>query len=233
MKKFLSIMAGVLLLTSGVAVAAVDVGQTDGGLSGGSTTVGGVVSNIPITVLNGSWNAASPAGTQTGRTNRDTIASACDGAALTTPLFNNTVLQSSQSAHTVVNPYPVDGCFTFTLEFADASCGFNLQPNLYLGSFNPANPIENWIGTSGYSTGIPAGSLTFVATVPANATVVYVLNNTNAPPDTAATPCDYTVTVTAEAEFVAQPIPALSWSALISLALLLGLMGFVAVRRKV
>ena len=197
------LMVNVCLFGAYSVSADIDTGQTDGAqalpLSNEVTALTSAMPTATTSIASffGTWTATSPAGTQAGRTNRDTIASLCDGVPLTTPLFNSTTLQSSQSAYTFSNPSSSEACFTIELTFDNPdSCGFNLQPNLYLGSFNPANPIENWIGTAGVSTGIPPNNITLMARLPPKATAVYVLNNTNSTAES--TPCDFTVNVTAE-----------------------------------
>lgn len=203
-----------------------DPGRTDNGAS--ATAVAGRPTNVIVATFAGNWSATAPAGTQTGRNNRNAIPSTCNGAALTTPPFNATTLQSSLSAHSFVNPYSSATCFTFTLTTSNpATCGFNLQPNLYLGSFNPANISQNWVGTAGLSTGTPPTTVTFSALVPAGGTAVYVLNNTN-PIDPAAVACDYRVTVDS---LVDLPVPTMSSAWLTSLALMLAVAGFFGYRR--
>lgn len=228
MKSFRSVLVVASLLASGVALAAgVDSGRTDNGAS--ATAVAGRPTNVTIATFAGNWTAAAPAGTQTGRHNRNGIPSSCNGAVLPGPLFDAVVYQSSQSAHTFVNPYAQATCFTFRLAPSDsATCGFNLQPNLYLGTFNPADPNQNRIGTGGFSTGLgPANPVTFDALVPGGATAVYVLNNTNAI-DQAAVACGYSVAVSTMVDL---PVPTMSSAWLASLMLLLGVAGFFGYRR--
>ena len=227
MGRIASIVVGASLLASGVIFAAGGNERTDNGAP--VSSVAGRPTNILVTAFTGNWSATAPAGTQTGRANRNGIGSTCSGVTLTTPLANSTVLQSSLSAHTFVNPYSTATCFTFTLtNSSPATCGFNLQPNLYVGSFNPANPLQNWVGTAGLSTGFgPTTTVTFNALVPANGTAVYVINNTNAV-DPAAVACDYRVAVEATID---QPVPTMSSQWLMSLALLLGVAGFFGYRR--
>jgi hypothetical protein len=228
MKRFSSILVAASLLASGVALAAgVDSGRTDNGAS--ATAVAGRPTNVTVATFAGNWTATTPAGTQTGRANRNGVPSSCNGAVLPGPLFDATVYQSTQSAHTFVNPYAQATCFTFTLTPSDAAtCGFNLQPNLYLGTFNPADPNQNRIGTRGLSTGFgPASTVTFDALVPGGGTAVYVINNTNAI-DQAAVACGYSVAVSTMVDL---PVPTLSSAWLASLALMLAIAGFFGYRR--
>jgi len=227
MGRIASIVVGASLLASGVAFAAGGNERTDNGAP--VSAVAGRPTNVLITTFTGNWSATAPAGTQTGRNNRNTIASTCSGVALTTPPFDAATYQSSLSAHTFVNPYSTATCFTFTLtNSSPATCGFNLQPNLYVGSFNPANISQNWVGTAGLSSGTgPTATVTFNALVPANGTAVYVINNTN-PVAPAAVACDYRVAVEATID---QVVPTMSPQWLMSLALLLGVFGFFGYRR--
>ena len=229
MNKMLSVFVVLSLLASGAEGAAGDSGQTDGGFVPAAGSTVSPLAIVPIATINGVWNATSPAGTQTGRTNRNGVGSTCNGAALTTPLFTAATVQSSLSALTFSNPYSAPTCFTFTLiNSPAATCGFNLQPNLYLGTFNPANPIQNWIGTAGLSSGFsPTNPVPFNVLLPAGAAVVYVLNNVNAT-DPAATACTFRVDITANVDV---PVPVLSLQTLAALMLLLSMAGYFGYRR--
>ena len=121
---------------------------------------------------------ASTTAMQTGRMNRDAIASTCAAPKVANP-FDSSPRRYVTSAP-LYNQSASDVCATITVTF-DGACDVNVQPVAYLGSFNPANISENYLGDAGVSSGVPANTVTFEVTVPANDSIVVNLNDTQSP----------------------------------------------------
>jgi hypothetical protein len=126
---------------------------------------------VAFTGAIGSNSAAYPgtSGTQAGRVTRLSPAGTCaapetyPGTADTTP--------RTYDAYTFVNNGPAT-CVTFNVDTACAGTNF-VFPVAYLGSFNPANIAQNYLGDGGVS---PSPSANFSVNVPANASVVLVVS---------------------------------------------------------
>lgn len=167
---------------------------------------------------------------QAGRMNRDGNASSCAVAkpypgtfatlpyrrVTSLPLYNNSTL--AQCATIVVTPGP--------------GCDINAFAAAYLGSFDPANIAAGYLGDSGLSFGLPVGDpLVFAVNVPAGAAVVVNVNDSNSPD--LGSSCALTVSSNQLdlAPLNAVEAPALDGRALGLLALALGLVGLLALRR--
>jgi hypothetical protein len=171
--------------TTGVFTGAIGVQQHQ---SGAATQFGGPSMTVPpagtrlvvtpgccgpvaFTGAIGSNSAAYPgtSGTQAGRVTRLSPASTCaapetyPGTADTTP--------RTYDAYTFVNNGPAT-CVTFNVDTACAGTNF-VFPVAYLGSFNPANIAQNYLGDGGVS---PSPSVNFSVNVPENASVVLVVS---------------------------------------------------------
>ena len=103
-------------------------------------------------MIQGSLNAGDVQ--QAGRLTRDGKPSTCTGD--TGLLENNDALR--RDTHNFVNPYNETVCVRVELDFS--GCGGNQVQSVAYSNYNPANPAQNVIGDSGYST-INRGSYSF------------------------------------------------------------------------
>ena len=139
---------------------------------------------IPSGVYNGSIAAEDP--TQTNRLFRDDPGSTC--------AVPQTCAQSTGTfrydSYTLTNSSAAAVCVSITLDPQKCTGTSYLQSAAYLGSFNPANICQNYLGDIGTSpeAGTPK---TYSVTVPANSTFEVVVNESF----TAGCPA-YTLTIT-------------------------------------
>jgi hypothetical protein len=173
----------------------IQVGGFDG--ETGSLTVNVTCQEFtcPPTVINGvlgSGSAGFPgtqtSGLQTGRLNRNGIASSC--AAPKTCLPFDSTPGRAFDAYSIPNDSGEDQCVTINLsEPADELC--NVQSNAYLNTYDPTNICTGYLGDPGLSTGVPPTPTSFSVIVPAGQTLIVVVHTTN-PGESG---CDYTLTV--------------------------------------
>lgn len=136
----------------------------------------------PVTV-SGSIVLSDPV--QTGRVNRFSPASSC-GVAKPNPGLFSAIGARHFDSYSFTNTSNGAACVTFNLTSA---CSTNIYGVTYLGSFNPANPSQNFLGDFGASV---AGTATWSVDVPAGQTVILVVHEVNAN----ALCASYTATVT-------------------------------------
>ena len=108
---------------------------------------------------------------QAGRITRDGRPSTCLGDSAV--LENNTALR--RDTHNFVNPFNETVCVRVEMDFT--GCAGNQVQSAAYSTYNPANPAQNLIGDSGYST-INRGSYSF--SVGPNAAYSVVLNEIEA-----------------------------------------------------
>ncbi|HEY0408242.1 MAG TPA: VCBS repeat-containing protein [Pyrinomonadaceae bacterium] len=137
------------------------------------------------TTFTGALEAVDP--DQTGRVFRTSVPSTC-GFQKTTPNAAGGTQSFNYDQYTFTNPNNFETCVTVDVNFT--GCGASAAINAtsmvaYLGSFNPANPLQNYLGDMGLSTigGTSApyqddNTQSFSFTVPANATYVLVVYET-------------------------------------------------------
>lgn len=106
---------------------------------------------------------------QSGRITRDGKPSSCTGDTAT--IENNTTYR--RDTHQLTNPYNEIVCVKVEMDFS--GCGGNQTQSVAYSNFNPANPAQNVIGDSGFST-INKGSYSF--SVGPNANFAVVVNET-------------------------------------------------------
>ncbi len=124
---------------------------------------------LPTTCsYNGSIGAGDPV--QTGRVFRDGVPDTC--AAVGSCSVGIATGARRYDAHPFTNTAATAQCVTATLNTACANTN-QVYAAAYLGSFNPANPCQNWIADSGNSPNPNAG---FSFNVPAGATAVVVVH---------------------------------------------------------
>jgi len=139
--------------------------------------------NCPPLVINGTLGSGSNdfdgqqlSGLQTGRLNRNGIASTC--AAPKPCLIFDPTGQRAFDAYFIPNESGQDACVSVNLtEDAKESC--NLQSNAYLGSYNPASICTSYLADPGLSTGVPPTPTNFSFVVPAGQTLIVVVHTTN------------------------------------------------------
>ena len=130
------------------------------------------VPTCTVPTVNLAGSIALTDATQTGRINRFSPPSVCGAAKPNPGLFSATGARHYDS-YTFTNNGAVSACVTFTLT---SGCGTNIYGVTYLGSFNPADPSQNFLGDFGAST---AGTATWSVNVPAGQTIVFVVHEVN------------------------------------------------------
>jgi hypothetical protein len=155
----------------------------------------GVEQLCPPVVINGTLGSGAPgftgvqfSGDQTGRLNRNGIASSC-AAPKTCLIFDPANLRKFD-AYKIPNASGQDACVSINLtEAANLTC--NLQSNAYLDTYVPSTICTGYLGDPGLSTGVPPTATNFSVTVPAGHTLIVVVQTTN-PGEVG---CAYTLTV--------------------------------------
>jgi hypothetical protein len=123
--------------------------------------------------INVSGSIAAGDASQTGRLNRNGVASSCAVPKATQPLFDTNPRR--YDSYTFTNSGSVPACVTVNVT---SGCGTNLFYATYLGSFNPANIQQNYLADPGASF---AGVATWSFNVPAGATFVLVIHEVALP----------------------------------------------------
>lgn len=150
----------------------------------------------PDVVINGTLGSGAPgftgvqfSGDQTGRLNRNGIASSC-AAPKTCQIFDPANLRKFD-AYKIPNASGQDVCVSINLT-APANTTCNMQSNAYLDTYVPSAICTGYLGDPGLSLGVPPTATNFSVTVPAGHTLIVVVQTTN-PGEVG---CPYTVTVT-------------------------------------
>ena len=146
-------------------------------------------------VINGTLGSGAPgfagvqfSGDQTGRLNRNQIASTC--AAPKTCLIIEPAGARQFDAYEIPNDSGQYACVRINLsQSADATC--EVQSNAYLDTYVPSSICEGYLGDPGFSTGFPPGPTDFSVIVPAGHTLIVVVHALN-PGEVG---CAYTVTI--------------------------------------
>ena len=149
------------------------------------------------TVVNGTLGSGDPnftgtqsSGLQTGRLNRNGIASSC--AAPKTCLIFDATGSRAYDAYQFPNQSGADACVTIDLTVLQA--GGNYQSNAYLNTYDPSSICTGYLGDPGLSSGVPPTPTTFSVVVPAGQTLIVVVHTTN-PGETGG---QYTLTVSGD-----------------------------------
>jgi len=143
----------------------------------GSKTVPVIVQTCtggPDQVIDRSTLTASDL-TQADRLGRDGQPSGCAGKACPGGGFPGTKFYKT---YNFTNDGGADACFTVTINAALGGQG-DIESAAYVGSYNPANLCENYLGDSGVvglGTTVPNASYSFI--VPAGSDFVVVVNTT-------------------------------------------------------
>jgi hypothetical protein len=135
----------------------------------------------PPATINGTLGSGSPdfpsvSGNQSGRLNRNGIASTC-AAPKSCLIFTSSGLRAFD-AYTMTNTTGSTQCVTVTLTVITMT-GANYQCNAYLGSYDPNNICTNYLADPGLSSGIPPTPVSFSFNVAAGAQFVLVVHTTN------------------------------------------------------
>jgi hypothetical protein len=173
----------------------IQVGGFAGSTGTITTNIDCVEQLCPSVVINGTLGSGAPgftgvqfSGDQTGRLNRNGIASSC-AAPKTCLIFDPAGLRKFD-AYQITNQSGQAACATINLtETAGQTC--NLQSNAYLNTYTPSSICTGYLGDPGLSTGSPPTPTNFSVTVPAGGTLIVVVHTTN-PGEVG---CTYTVTV--------------------------------------
>ena len=173
----------------------IQVGGFAGSTGNITTNITGVEQLCPPVVINGTLGSGAPgftgvqfSGDQTGRLNRNGIASSC-AAPKTCLIFDPANLRKFD-AYKISNVSGQDACVSINLtETAGQTC--NLQSNAYLDTYVPSTICTGYLGDPGLSTGVPPTPTNFSVTVPAGHSLIVVVHTTN-PGESG---CTYTLTV--------------------------------------
>jgi hypothetical protein len=171
----------------------------------------------------------STTATQTGRINRDGVASTCATPKTFNQFDSNPYLYVTSAPLYNQSAAPV--CATINVS-VDAACDANVQPVAYSGSFDAANIGTNYLGDGGLSTGVPPNPVTFEVTVPGNSSIVVNFNAVATP----TVPC--TITVASPQLFAAAvaapvvPAPLLSLRNLAIFCAGLLALGLIVIKRR-
>ncbi|MCP9494034.1 MAG: CSLREA domain-containing protein [Pyrinomonadaceae bacterium MAG19_C2-C3] len=141
-----------------------------------SPAIAGTVDATPAT---GGQGYTATSGTQTGRITRTGAISVC-GTAKPNPGVFAATTAFRYDAYTFQNASTAPACITVTLNTplnGNALGGGDIQYVAYAGSFNPANPSQNYLGDYAGFTG---GFRQFSVNLPANTNLVVVVNQANA-----------------------------------------------------
>jgi hypothetical protein len=122
---------------------------------------------LPTQMVSGSLAAGDT--TQDGRLGRNGVTSNC-GTAKTCPGIFGAGAPRRYDTHNFVNG-PSPACATITTTTGCTAAANQIIPVAYLGSYNPANICQNYLGDPGGS----GASTTFEVDVPANGTLVVVV----------------------------------------------------------
>lgn len=123
---------------------------------------------------------ASATATQVGRIFRDGVASTCATPKPFAPNPGDTDAYRFIASAPLYNQSASAVCATITVT-PDPACDVNVQPSAYLGSFNPADISQNYLGDAGVSFGGALSPLSFEVMVPAGAAIVVNLNDAASP----------------------------------------------------
>jgi subtilisin-like proprotein convertase family protein len=125
------------------------------------------------TTISGTIVAGDPTFT-TGRLTRDGVASSCAATKVCAGVFNVGTTYRYRT-HTFTNPVAVPQCLTVTHTNTGASGSPHLS--VHSGAFSPANICTNYLADFGASPNV-GNSVTFTFTIPASATVTFVITET-------------------------------------------------------
>ncbi len=174
----------------------IQAGGFDGETGTLTIMISGEVLTCPQVIVNGTLGSGDPtftgtqvSGLQTGRLNRNGIASSC-ATPKTCNIFDS-ANNRAFDAYTIPNFSGQDVCVSTRLVVA-ADANVNMQHNAYLNTYDPANICTNYLADPGLSSGIPPSEATMAFVVPAGQTLIMVVHTT----DPGATGGNYTLTVT-------------------------------------
>ena len=174
----------------------IQVGSFSGSTGSITTNISGVEQMCPPVIINGTLGSGAPgfagvqfSGDQTGRLNRNGIASTC-AAPKTCQIFDPAGLRKFD-AYRIPNQSGQDACVSITLN-EDAAATCNIQSNAYLDTYVPSTICTGYLGDPGLSSGVPPIPTNFSVIVPAGHTLIVVVH-TVTPGESG---CAYTLTVT-------------------------------------
>lgn len=150
-------------------------------VDGGAQIQPGPAMDRAVYTIDGTLGSGSPSwpsvsGDQTGRLNRNGVASTC--LAPKTCDIWTAVDARAYDAYTFTNMSTATQCITVGLDVQTQSAA-NYQSNAYLGTFNPADICQNYLADPGLSSGSPPTPTTMSFEVPAGADFVVVVHTTN------------------------------------------------------
>lgn len=170
------IVGTVLLVATGAAAQVTNRTDNDAPIFPGPEGVG----TCPI-VIDGTLGSGSPSwpavsGVQTGRLNRNGIASTC--AVPKACLIFDNLPGRAFDAYNIRNGSGAAACVIVQLEvLTQAAC--NLQSNAYLETYDPKSICVGYLGDPGLSSGTPPTPTSFEVTVPAGDDLLVVVHTTN------------------------------------------------------
>ena len=157
-------------------------GGFDGETGNLTTKINSVVFACPGSTIHGTLGSGSPdhsfaTGNQTGRLNRNGVASSC-AVPKACNIFATTGARAFD-AYTFPNLSGTDACIMVTLDVTTPT-GANYGVDAYLDSFDPANICTNYLADPGLSSGGgPQTPISMSFTVPGRHSVVLVVHTVN------------------------------------------------------
>ncbi|MEN9549155.1 MAG: hypothetical protein RIR12_1746 [Bacteroidota bacterium] len=142
----------------------------------GAITYANGVSNrteAVCTTITGTIAAGDPTFTS-GRLARDLVTSSCAAPKACPGAFNVGTVYRYRT-HTFTNPLAVPQCLTVT--HTNSGSAGNPHLTIHNGTFSPADICTNYLADYGASPSV-GGSVTFTFTIPASATITFVLTET-------------------------------------------------------
>ncbi len=155
--------------TTTVTCAAAAATRPSGGGTCPPATITGVLGS-------GSQDWPSVSGTQTGRLNRNGIASSC--AVPKSCLIFDSAPGRAFDAYTFHNNSGATACVNVTLNVLEQT-NSNYQVDAYLGSFDPANICTNYLADPGFSSGTPPTPIAMTFNVPDGMDFILDVHTTN------------------------------------------------------
>ena len=187
----------------------------------GLCSLGGAQAAITV---NGTLDPSDPSIPGGGRLFRDAIVSTC-GAAKAFPGTTGVGTAYGYKTTTAFNN-AAETCITVNVD--QGTCNTNAFTTAYLGTFNPNDLSQNYLGDQGSSL---TGPFSFMA--PANSQIVLMTSSTAG---AITEPCSYTITSdnlsSARAAVSVNPVPTLSTWAAWALTLLMAAVGITVLRRR-
>jgi len=172
-------------------------------------------------VINGSLDSENGP-FQFSRIFRDAVSSNCNPPKAFPGTFGNAQQNYNIHEFSIANG---DSCVT--VNYTSGNCETSALPVAYMNSYDPTNLSLNYLGDTGTNA---AGLASFDFEIPSGNQLLIVVTSVDGPVD-----CDYSFTVenySCQPPIITTPIPTLSEWGLIIMTGVLGIVGFLVIRRR-